>query len=160
MTVDDGHWSPLRTDEGTRFTEDGFRLGNANWTDVYFDIELTKPCSIEFNVPGYDCSSQPVSLGYLWNSTKTNRLIHTLLNNFAGVNKISLEEYPTESYMTYTLPKGGLVRFEIKEDIIELYVNNNLIKSKSYSMPSSWVYGLVCAGSRYIYVKNMKIKPL
>ena len=157
LTTNDLHWSPLRSDGGTQFTSDGFRLGHAGWTDVFLDIALNKPCSIEFDVTDYEYSyGSPLLIAYFWDNSN-NRLFQ-IQQNTEG---LICGTYPTpNNKVSYTIPKGSHMKINILNDTIEVYVENIFKISETYTMASPLKYSLTCAGSRHITVKNMKIKAL
>ena len=158
MTTNDGHWSPVPSN--AVWNTNGLTLSNTSWTDVYLDTLLTKPCSITLDLMDYDVSSNPIIFCYLFD-TSNNRLFGIQQTTRQGTYTVISDVQGSDSnHVSYQIPKGATCRIEIKTNSIDLYVNNTLMISKSYTIASSLKYAVLSGSSRSMTIKNLKIKPL
>lgn len=155
MTSDDSsHWT-IPSSANATYSSNGMQFGGSGWADAYLEVPLTKPYSIEFDLTQWRGS--PCYLHYLWDSTKTTRIIC-----FGGdTNRTYIDIYPNaNNYWNSNISQGSHVKIEIGNDDAKLYVNDELKLTKSYSMPSSSILGLGKSGGNPTTWKNIKIKPL
>ena len=154
-SADSTHWT-IPSNANATYSSNGMKLQGSSWADCYLEVPITKPCSIEYDMMDY-AGTIPY-YNYLYSSDKSQRLIimyrqetgYTVLDtNGSTVNRID-----------YTIPKESHVKLQVNNDSIKLYVDNVLQISKSYSMPSSFVFGVTTAGSRSTTYKNIKVKAL
>lgn len=62
--------------------------------------------------------------------------------------------------VTQTLNMGSIVRIEFHSDQIKVYVDNTLLTTGTITLHNTFYLDLHCGSSRYIRIKDLKIKPL
>ena len=154
MTSVPSGWT-IPSSANATYSSNGMQFRGSGWADAYLEVLLTKPYSVEFDLMAW--SNNPSYLHYFWDSTKTTRLVQMGKSN----TQTYLDEYPSTSN-TYnnTIPQGSHVKIEINETDAKLYVDDELKLTKTYTMPSSSIFGLGKSSNCTTTWKNIKIKPL
>lgn len=154
-SADSSHWT-IPSSANASYSSDGMKLQGSSWTDCYLEIPLTKPYSVEFDLTQWTGST--TYLHYFWDSTKTTRLLQMSKRDD---NKTLLDTPPSNTNLwNGVIQEGSHVKIEINNNDAKLYVNDDLKVTKSYSMPSTSIFGLATATSRSTTWKNIKVKPL
>lgn len=159
MTSSDStHWT-IPASANATYSSNGMRIAGSSWTDCYLEIPISKPVSVEYDVTDYSYSgSNPPLMNYTYLTDKSGREIQF---NQSSDGYLILDKYPSNSNTTnYTLPKPCHIKIAFRDNIVEVYVDDVLKISKTYSMPSQFLFGVSTAGNRSTTYKNIKVKAL
>ena len=152
-----GHWT-IPSGANVTFGSTGMVLGSSSsWKDIYLEIPISKPCEIEYDVVSWTGTSSYHL--YFFDSTKANRLFH-LYRSGDGGGRTVFTNYPNYDTYTSQLPQSCTVKIKVLSDSLELYVDGDYKISKTYTMDSPLIIGVVTASNRTTTYKNLKIKPL
>ena len=154
-SADSTHWT-IPSSANASYSSSGMKLQGSAWTDCYLEIPLTKPYSVEFDLTQW--SGATTYQHYFYDSTKATRLINMYKANDSTTVLDVSGSYANK--WNSTIPEGSHVKIEVNSDNLKLYVNDDFKVGKSYTMPSSSIFGVSTATSRSVTWKNIKIKPL
>lgn len=153
-SADSTHWT-IPSSAGASYSSNGMKLQGSSWSDCYLEIPLSKPYSVEFDLTQYTGTTTYM---HYWYDTSKSRLFNMYKND---ANKTILDVYPTNANgWNGTISQGSHVKIDINSDNVALYVDDDFKVSKTYTMPSSTLFGVTTAASRSTTWKNIKIKPL
>ena len=158
LTSNTGKWD-FPSGTTVNYNSNGMYISASGWKDGYFHNTYTKPYSVEFELADYSASGSNTFYMalYFYNSSKSRLAQAQTINN----NKTAIGAYsgtPTE--ISYTIPKGSIVRIDIESNSMKLYVDDELKVSSTYDLASPSIVGVTTAGNRSTTYKDWKIKPL
>ena len=155
LTSNKGHWT-IPSGANVSFSNTGMYCGEGSWNDIYLEIPITKPCEITYDIVDWT-GSNSYHL-YLWDSTKANRLFHLYKTSS---NYTVFDTYPSDtSSFQGTIATGSTVKIKVYTDKLELYVNDTLKVTKTYTISSPVIMSWLTASSRTTTYKNLKIKEV
>lgn len=155
MTSANNHWT-IPSNATATYSSQGMKIQANSWADLFLEVPITKPASIEYDMTDY---TGTVKYGnYFWDSTKANRYFQMYSD---GTPLTVFDAYPNNSNrIAWDIPVGAHVKINIKEDTMELYVDDVLKLSKTYTMGSPFVFGISTGQNRSTTYQNVKIKPI
>lgn len=141
------------------YDNNGMKVSAPSWADLYLTTQISKPCSIEWEMNQY--SLQLFNI-YLWDTSKSTRYLNAyLLDAGSTANRFIFDIYNSSAnYISFVPSVGDIIRIEVDNNECRAYVNGVLKISKSHSHVSSFLFGLATSSNRYTTYKNLKIKPL
>lgn len=157
LTSASGKWT-IPSSANATYSNNGMRIAGSSWSDCYFEEVLTKPYSVEFDLIDYGASGSNTFYFavYFYNESKTR------LGQVLSVNngKTEIGQYGNALSITYTPPKGSHIKITIEDNLMKIFVDDELKASNTYNLPSTSIVGVTTSGSRNTTYKNWKIKPL
>ena len=143
------------------YSSNGTRITNG-WAGNLYKNPLSEPVSIEYEIT--DIASSDCAYMNIWKSTDisdgNNQYIasHTVNN----ANSVLVEVRGTTITTASVSSKTGVYRLDCYSDRIEFYKDDSLLATATGEVVNGGYWAITSGGatSRYVTVRNLKIKPL
>ena len=141
------------------YDNNGMKVTGSSWADLILSTQISKPCTIEWQMGTY--SSYLFNI-YLWDTSKTTRYLNVNeSNNGTYANKLICDIYSSSSNNVSFKPNAGdIIKIEIGFNACKVYVNDSLKITKTHNHISPFLLGIGTSSGRHSIYKNLKIKPL
>jgi len=135
------------------YSSDGWKFGNASsYSTITYNTNVPLDFAIEWIVTGrYGTNPCPigVSIGGSY-----------IYINFTSLSTVNTNVGGSSNGYTVSMNYPIKFRLELYSTSMKLYVDDNLIATKTHSLSGNYVPSLQCGSNRWIVIKDYKIKPL
>lgn len=159
MTSNSGKWT-IPSACSTAYDSNGAKFGTAtSYSQVKLTDKLTNDCSVEFTIVDYSSSNigtYPPVIVYQYTNGETTPNQALLISwNDSAIKAL-------DTIINHAIVKGAVYRIDYKSSGMKVYENGTLLASGSNTVgfPTRLEFHIGNTGSRWVKVKDVKVKPL
>ena len=133
------------------YSDDGWKFGNAtSYSRIIHSLSLSFPFSIEFQINELSGNNNPLAV-FIYSNGNTPNTGVTYQGGTWSVSGQSLSR---------SITMGDIIRIDFESGKSTLYINGTSLKQGTHSVNAPTNVEFHTASSRYVRIKNFKIKPL